>query len=258
MNDSVLLGAIGAVGGAVVGRFLNGWIVRLPESDSAKPGSRCPKCGHQPRWMDKVPILSWLRLGGRCRVCRHPMHRFEPLVELAMAVLWAGMAVHFGCTLEALGGAVFGTLLTGIVMTDARVQIIPDEFSLGGLVLGLLFAAVMGGPAATDALRGAAVGFGPLWLIGGLASWLLKKDALGGGDPKMMAMVGAFLGWQGALLTIFLGALTGTLVFAPLRLFSKREVLIPFGVFLAIGAATTYLVGPEILAWYRGYLGVAP
>ena len=166
-----------------------------------------------------------------------------PLVELATALsgpAWSGVT-GFGS--RRCAGAVFFTILLGIAMTDARDYIIPDEFSLGGLVIGLLFALAPGRPASGTALLGAAVGFGLLWMVGVARHWVFKQDAMGGGDIKMMAMVGAFLGWQGVLLTMFLGALIGTLIFVPLTLVGHKK-LVPFGIFLALGAAATYLVGP--------------
>ena len=258
MTDRIMFGIIGAIFGAVIGSFLNVCIVRLPAEQSVvRPGSRCPKCGYQLRWFDNIPMVSWLLLGGKCRKCGLPISPLYPLIELAVAMLWAAMAVHYGLTLEALRGALFGTILLGIAMTDAREYIIPDEFTLGGLVIGLLFAAVGGWSALVQAVIGAAVGFGLLWLVGRLGAWFFKEDAMGGGDIKMMAMVGAFLGWQGVLLTIFLGALGGTVVFAPLRLVTKKKLQVPFGIFLAIGAAATELVGPAILIWYQSFLGAA-
>ncbi len=179
-----------------------------------------------------------------------------PAVELVTALIWTYMAWRFGASLAALSGAVFVTILFGIAMTDAREYIIPDEFSLGGLVIGLLFSVAGGLQTLGVALLGAAVGFGVLWLVGMLGTWAFKKDAMGGGDIKMMAMVGAFLGWQGVLLTIFLGALLGTLIFVPITLV-KKDKLVPFGIFLALGAVATLLVGPQILEWYRGYLAAA-
>ena len=180
-----------------------------------------------------------------------------------LADIYATKGVELrGCDLaglsgvEALRGAVFGTVLLGIAMTDARAYIIPDEFSIGGLVLGVLFALVAGRQAFGTALLGAAVGFGLLWIVAVAGEWIFKQEAMGGGDIKMMAMVGAFLGWQGTLLTVFLGALIGSLVFVPLALAGHRK-LVPFGIFLALGAAATDLVGPAILGWYAGYVAGA-
>jgi leader peptidase (prepilin peptidase)/N-methyltransferase len=239
------------------GSFLNVCIVRWPAEQSVvKPRSRCPRCGYQLTWYDNIPMVSWLLLGGKCRSCRSPIGMLYPVVELTTALLWAWMAWHFGPTLEALKGALFCTILLGIAMTDAREYLIPDEFTWGGLVIGLLFAAAGGLSALLPAVIGAAVGFGVLWLVGTIGTWALKQEAMGGGDIKMMAMVGAFVGWQGVLLTIFLGALAGTVIFLPLSLIGKKR-LVPFGVFLAIGAILTYLLGPAIIAWYEGLLGVA-
>lgn len=247
---------IGALFGALIGSFLNVCIVRLPKDQSiVKPRSRCPGCGHQVAWYDNIPIASWLLLRARCRGCGAPISPMYPLVELAVALLWGWMALRHGFGLEGLRGAVFGTLLIGIALTDAREYIIPNEFSLGGLVLGLLFAAAGGLAAFQVAVLGAAVGFALLWLVGVGGSWVFKEDAMGGGDIKMMAMVGAFVGWQGVLLTVFLGALLGTLIFLPLALLGRKK-LVPFGVFLAMGAAATFLFGPAIFAWYGRYLGV--
>jgi leader peptidase (prepilin peptidase)/N-methyltransferase len=163
------------------------------------------------------------------------------------------MAWRSGLSIEALRGAVFGTILLGIAMTDARQYIIPDEFTWGGLLIGLLFSLVDGWAGLGTAALGAAVGFGVLWLVGTAGTWAFKEDAMGGGDVKMMAMAGAFLGWQGVLLTIFLGALLGSLVFLPLML-AGRKKLVPFGVFLSVAAAITYLFGPTLAGWYGGFI----
>ena len=234
--------------GAVIGSFLNVCILRWPADESVvRPPSRCPRCGTGLRPWDNIPIISWLLLRARCRSCGEPISAMYPLVELATALIWAGMAWHHGPSLDALSGAVFGTILLGIAMTDARTYIIPDEFSLGGLVIGLLFSVAGGLPSLGTAVLGAAVGFAVLWLVGVGGTWIFRKDAMGGGDIKMMAMVGAFLGWQGVLLTIFLGALLGTVIFVPITLV-KRDKLVPFGIFLALGAAATYIAGPAIIA----------
>jgi len=257
-NSPVLVAYAGVIG-AAIGSFLNVCILRWgaePKQSVVRPPSRCPKCGSGLRWFDNVPIVSWLVLRARCRGCGAPISPMYPLVELATALVWAFMVWRFGFGLDALRGAVFATILFGIAMTDARAYIIPDEFSLGGLALGILFALLAGRQALGTALLGAAVGFGLLWLVAVAGEWIFKQEAMGGGDIKMMAMVGAFLGWQGTLLTVFLGALIGSLIFVPLSLMGHKR-LVPFGIFLAVGAAATYMVGPAVLDWYAGYVAAA-
>ncbi|HJR15271.1 MAG TPA: prepilin peptidase [Gemmatimonadales bacterium] len=251
--------AFGALLGALLGSFLNVCILRWgaePKESIISPRSHCPRCAKGLAWYENVPILSWLLLRARCRGCGEPISIMYPLVELATAGIWTYMIWRHGITVEALRGAAFGTILLGIAMTDARQYIIPDEFTWGGLVIGLLFSLAAGLAGLGAALLGAAVGFGLLWLVGTVGTWVFKEDAMGGGDIKMMAMVGAFLGWQGVLLTIFLGALAGSLVFVPLQLVGQKK-LVPFGIFLSIGAAITYEFAPGILGWYGQYLAGA-
>ena len=258
-SDMPLFILIAALFGALIGSFLNVCILRWgaePKESVVRPPSHCPRCGAGLGWYDNIPIASWLVLRGRCRGCQAPISIQYPLIELATALIWAFMVWRHGPGLEALRGAAFATILLGIAMTDARAYIIPDEFSLGGLAIGILFALAAGKQALGVALLGGAVGFGLLWLVAIAGEWMFKQEAMGGGDIKMMAMVGAFLGWQGTLLTIFLGALIGSLIFVPLSLMGRKQ-LVPFGVFLAIGAAATYLVGPAILTWYSAYLSRA-
>ena len=242
--------------GAIVGSFLNVCIARWPAEESVvKPRSRCPDCKSLIAWYDNFPVVSWIVLLAKCRHCGKGISVQYPLIELATAGVWAYTAYQHGPSLAALQWAVFGTILLGIAMTDAQQYIIPDEFSLGGLVIGLLFSLAGGLPGLGQAVVGAIVGFGVLYLVGFLGTMAFKEEAMGGGDIKMMGMVGAFLGWQGVLLTIFLGALAGSIIFVPLSLIGRRK-LVPFGVFLSVGAAATDLVGEPLLAWYRGYLGV--
>jgi leader peptidase (prepilin peptidase)/N-methyltransferase len=256
VSETLLLALVAGIFGLLIGSFLNVCIVRLPAEQSVvTPRSRCPRCGKPVEWRDNIPVLSWLLLGGKCRGCQEPIGILYPLVELAVGLLWFLLAYHYGLSLDALRGAILGTLLLGIALTDAREYIIPNEFTWGGLALALVLSAADGLHAVLLALLGAAVGFALLWLVGVAGRWVFKEEAMGGGDIKMMAMVGAFLGWQGVLLTIFLGALAGTAIFLPLALVGRRK-LVPFGVFLALGAGVTYLVGPAIILWYRRYLGV--
>jgi leader peptidase (prepilin peptidase) / N-methyltransferase len=247
---------LAAIFGAIIGSFLNVCIFRWgaePKQSVVQPRSRCTRCGRTLAWYDNIPVLSWLLLRARCRGCGEPISVQYPLIELATAGIWAYMAWRHGVTLETLRGALFGTILLGIAMTDAREYIIPNEFTWGGLVIGLLFSAVAGFSGLGAALLGAAVGFGVLWLVGMAGTWVFGEDAMGGGDIKMMAMVGAFVGWHGVLLTIFLGAFLGSLVFVPLLLAGQRK-LVPFGIFLSMGAALSYLFGPALVGWYTRYL----
>lgn len=247
---------IAALFGAMIGSFLNVCILRWgsePKQSVVKPRSRCPRCGKGLAWYDNVPIVSWLLLRARCRGCGQPISVQYPLIELATAGIWAYIAWRYGASLETLRGAVFATILLGIAMTDAREYIIPDEFTWGGLALGLLFSLAGGMAGLGQALLGAVAGFAVLWLAGKAGTWAFKEEAMGGGDVKMMAMVGAFLGWPGVLLTIFLGALLGSLVFVPLLLAGHRK-LVPFGIFLSIGAVISYLFGSTLVGWYSRYL----
>ena len=268
MADELAVIGFAAILGALMGSFLNVCILRLPKDQSVvRPRSRCPGCGQAIAWYDNVPIVSWLILRARCRRCGEPISWQYPLVELTTAVLWGWMLWRYGLSIEALRASLFFTILLGIALTDAREYIIPDEFSVGGLVIGLLLSLTAGAAGFGDAVLGAAVGFALLWLVGDLGKRVFKEEAMGGGDIKMMAMVGAFVGWKGVLLTVFLGAVLGTVVFVPLSLLAStrraaleaaaepgRRLLVPFGVFLAIGAAITYLAGDAVLGWYYGFL----
>lgn len=237
--------------GLLLGSFLNVCIVRWPAEESVvKPRSRCPQCRELIAWYDNIPVASWLALGAKCRQCALPIPFLYPAVELAVGVIWLGVAWSQGPSIEMLRGGVFLTILLGIAMTDAREYIIPDEFSIGGAVLGILFALLGGALAWPAALLGAVVGYALLWVVAALGEKAFGEEAMGGGDIKMMAMLGAFLGWPGVLLTLFLGALLGTIVFLPLKL-AGRDKLVPFGIFLALGGAATYLVGSQIISWYQ-------
>lgn len=237
--------------GMMVGSFLNVCILRWSKDQSVvRPPSHCPGCGRAIAWYDNIPVISWLVLRGRCRGCGMRISIQYPLVELACGLIWAGMAALYLPSLRALEGAVFVTILLGIAVTDAREYLIPDQFSLGGLGLGILFSLPAGYYVIGRALLGAAAGFVLLWTVGALGTRIFKEEAMGGGDIKMMAMVGSYVGWQGVLLTTFLGALCGTLVFVPISILGRKR-LVPFGVFLAIGAAITYIAGPAVVAWYR-------
>ncbi len=258
--------------GAMLGSFLNVCVWRLPRNESViRPASHCPGCGRPIAWYDNVPLVSFLILRGRCRHCRAPISVQYPAIELAVGLVWAGAVLWWGASWEALSAALLTTLLLGMALTDARHYLIPDEFSLGGLGAGLALSFLPGGISPLGSLLGAATGFALLWLVKAGGDWALargmirgeelkqvleageKPTTLGAGDLKMMAMVGSFLGWQGVLLTAFLGSVSGVLVFLPLLLLKRRSP-IPFGVFLAVGAVVTLVVGDALIAWYQGML----
>jgi leader peptidase (prepilin peptidase)/N-methyltransferase len=263
-----------AVFGAAFGSFLNVCIVRLPEDGSLlHPPSRCPQCGTPIAWYDNLPIVSWLVLRGRCRQCGKGISMQYPLIEALVAALWAaawwyyvvapdGPAAAGHARLTGLTAAMFGTILLGIAITDARHYLIPDEYTWGGLIIGLVLSwrAGLNGSYSWQggldgflaAVVGAVTGFALLYFVAWAGEKAFGKEAMGGGDIKMMTMVGAFVGWKGVLLTIFGGALLGTLIFVPLSLRHKR--LVPFGVFLAAAAVITFVYGNQILTWYLGFL----
>lgn len=252
----ILLMVYAGLIGACVGSFLNVCVYRWPEDKSVvSPPSSCPSCGTRIRWYDNVPVLGWLWLRGKCRACGARISIQYPLIELATAALWVMAAWRHGLSWQTLSVALFFTLLLGIALTDARTYIIPDQFTLGGLVIGLALSFAPGGITPVRAVIGAAVGYGLLWLVAVLGEWAFKKPAMGGGDLKMMAMVGAFLGPLGVLLTVFLGALFGSLIFTPISI--RTGKLVPFGIFLALGAAITEPFGQAMIDWYvRSFLVV--
>jgi leader peptidase (prepilin peptidase)/N-methyltransferase len=247
--DPRMVIVLAGVLGLLLGSFLNVCTLRWPTDASVvRPPSHCPACGYTIRWYDNVPVVSYLILRGRCRACGVFISPQYPLVELATGLIWAGAFLQSGLSVESVRGALFLTLLLGIAVSDARFYIIPDQFSLGGTVLGLLLAPFPGGLSMRGSLLGAAVGFGILYVVATVGRWLFKRDAMGGGDLKMMAMVGAFLGIPGVFLTLFLGAFLGSVIFGPVSW--KTGKLVPFGIFLAVGGAVTYGWGDRIIGWY--------
>lgn len=261
MTEESLVPIIAGLFGLLCGSFLNVCSLRWSQDESiVSPSSRCPRCFESVRWCDNIPILSWMILRAKCRFCSEPISIQYPLVELASALIWAGVFAAHGATPEALRGGIFLWILLGISISDARFYIIPTEFSIGGTVIGVGMAFLPGGIDWLTSLIGAAVGYAALWFVEFGGTYLIKKlspsclekagvdQAMGSGDIKMMMMVGAFLGVWGVAQTVFLGSLVALLVFGPISIMSKR--LIPLGVFLAAAAAISYGWGEQILSWY--------
>jgi leader peptidase (prepilin peptidase)/N-methyltransferase len=255
--------------GASVGSFLNVCIARWPAEESVvRPRSKCPRCGKMIGWYDNVPLLSWILLRAKCRSCGEPISAIYPVVEASIGAVWVAAAWTFASPIVAVRVAVFATILVGIAVTDAKHYLIPDGFTLTGLLFGVagsLAGAWLGeqGPFAgpADALFGACVGAGAITIIGWLGEVALKKEAMGFGDTTLMAMVGAALGPGRALLTIFAAALIAAVVFLVVVypvvwLRSRRRgepfqvPLVPFGVFLAPAALVILLCGDSLIGWY--------
>ncbi len=241
--------------GAAVGSFLNVCIYRWPEGLSiVRPRSRCPVCERTIPWYDNLPVVSWILLRGRCRSCGTGISIQYPVVELATALIWLGMAIRFGASFEALRGAVLLTVLLGIAVLDARHRIIPDQFSVLGALAGLALAFAPGGITFRAALVGGVVAYVFMWVIKLAGEWAFKKPALGVGDIHMMAMIGSFVGLGGAILTVMLGSFLGLIIGVPLTWIQGRlEVMgtyLPLGTFLAMGGAAAYLWGDAIIDWY--------
>ena len=270
-----MLGGAAFFVGASFGSFLNVCVGRWPKELSVvRPRSRCPRCGREIAWYDNLPMLSWLALRGKCRGCGLAISPVYPLVELVVALGWLATLVQFGPTLTAIRVAVFGTILLGVMLTDAVAYVIPDGFTAFGLAWAVLLALIayvrddlslFAGPG--NAVLGACVGAGAIAIVGWIGEMVLKKEAMGFGDVTLMAMVGAHLGPGRSLLTIFLGAAIGAVTFLglvlPLSHWRARRLghapappLVPFGVFLAPGAMIALFWGESLIRWYlHGVLG---
>ena len=266
--------------GACVGSFLNVCITRWPHDLSViSPRSRCPRCERPITALDNIPIVSWLLLRGKCRGCGLPISLLYPTIELVTALGWVAAVVTFGPTFTAVRIAVLGTILLGIAVTDARHYLIPDGFTVFGLLwvfatalVGTMLNQVSPFADPYDSLIGACAGAGALAIAGWLGEVALKREAMGFGDVTLMAVIGAAVGPGRALLVVFVGAVIGVVAFlgvvyplSRLRRVHHAPQLdlalddapaelphVPFGVFLAPAALATLLWGYELLGWYSG------
>jgi leader peptidase (prepilin peptidase) / N-methyltransferase len=237
--------------GLVVGSFLNVCIYRLPRRQTVLWGrSHCPSCGRQIRAWENVPVLSWIALGGRCAGCRAPISLQYPLVELTTAVAFSGAAWLFGPTLLLADRLIFAASMIVLFTIDLNERILPNVITLPGVILGLCFSLFVP-PGPRDALIGALACSLALWGMGEAVSRVLGKEALGFGDVKMVAMMGAFLGWRLTLVSLFLASFLGSLIgLAIVALLRDRDYQIPLGSFLAIGGLAAAAFGEPLIAWY--------
>ena len=244
--------------GAVIGSFLNVCIYRIPAGKSiVSPPSSCPNCGHQIRWYQNIPILSYLFLGGKCASCREKISLRYPAIETLTGFLFVAVLYYFGFSAATLIYWMFVAALVTITFIDLDHQIIPDVISLPGIVIGFVCSFFIPWLSWSDSILGIVVGGGSLWLIAWLYEKLAKREGMGGGDIKLLGMLGAFLGWQAVFPVVFISSLIGSLIGVPLMLMQKGDtkLAIPFGPFLAF-AATVYLFwGRELVHWYLNLLG---
>ncbi len=251
--DTIILIWVGLFG-VVIGSFLNVVIYRLPLDKGLVTGrSMCPHCGNQLKWYHNVPLLSFAALRGKCAFCRQPISWRYPLVELLTGGAYVYFYWYLGLTPAFFVWILFVSALIVIFFIDLDHQIIPDSITFPGMVLGLAASFLPGGIGIKTAVIGFLVGGGALYLIAILGEWLFKKEAMGGGDIKMAAMLGAFLGWQKVLLVFISSAAIGLIVSIVALLLSSRvreSRMIPFGPFLAVAAMISVLYGDRIISYY--------
>ncbi len=243
--------------GALIGSFLNVCIYRLPRQESiAWPGSHCPQCAHPIAWYDNIPILSYVALRGRCRYCAVGIPFHYPFIEALNALGYMGLLWFFGLSWTTAAYGVFYSALLVVAGTDLSHKIIPNVVTFPGVLIGLVCAATVLPIGFMGSVLGVLVGGGILWLLAWASPYLFGKEGMGGGDIKLLAMIGAFLGWKLSVMTIMIGSLLGSIVGIALIALQviKREDYIPFGPFLVCGALVALFFGQFILDWYQGVL----
>ncbi len=239
--------------GLILGSFINVCIYRLPRDESiAYPASHCPACQTPIRAYQNIPVVSFLFLKGRCGACGAKISWKYPLVEALHGVAFLFIFFQFGPTLNTLIYCLFFSSLVAVTFIDLSHRIVPDQITLPGMVIGVICASTVLSPGPLSSLLGLFVGGGIFYLIAVLSLAVLKKEGMGGGDIKLIAMIGAFLGWKGMLLTIFLAACSGSIIGILLILTQGRDRAepIPFGPFLAVGAVVALFWEKGILDWY--------
>lgn len=243
--------------GLVVGSYLNVLAHRLPLGQSTvRPRSRCPACGAAIRARDNLPVVSWLLLGGRCRDCGAPISPRYPLIEATTGVLFAACVVRFGFAPETVAAAVLGALLVALAAIDFDHFLLPDKLTIPGIALGLAAQALLPSGSLVAGVRGALIGAGLLLAIAGAWELLRGVEGMGLGDVKMLAMIGAFLGAGGVVVTLVFGTFAGSAV--GLVLIARRggdlQAQLPFGVFLAAGGLVALFAGEPLIASYLGLM----
>ncbi len=245
--------ALAFIAGLVLGSFLNVCIRRVPLRESiVRPRSHCPNCAASIHPYDNIPVVSYVLLRGRCRACNQPISLRYPLVELLTGVAVLALVEHFGVTPPLFVYVAFIAALIIITFIDLDHQIIPDVISLPGIVVGLACALIGLGPPLGASLAGLLLGGGFLYAVAAGYQLLTGREGMGGGDIKLLAMIGTFVGWTGVLTTLLLASFSGALVGGGLILLGRSDgrTPIPFGPFLALGATCALFLGNRVIDWY--------
>jgi leader peptidase (prepilin peptidase)/N-methyltransferase len=241
--------------GAVIGSFLNVCIYRLPLGRSVVwPGSACGSCGHMLAWYENIPLVSYLVLRGRCRACRAAISLRYPFVELLTAAMFAAAWWYYGPSLLLASRLAFGCALIVLFAIDLEHHLLPNVITVPGIIIGFAFS-LFTEPEWVASLLGILVGGGVLWAIAVEYYLIRHEEGLGMGDVKMLAMIGAFVGWKLTLITLMMASFAGSFV-GIILIVSRRggmKYALPFGTFLAMGAALAATIGPGVLDWYLGF-----
>ena len=248
--------------GSIIGSFLNVCIYRIPQDKSiVTPSSHCPRCKTPIRFYDNIPIVSFICLRGRCRGCQAPISLRYPLVEFLMGLFSVILLLRYGISPLYLIYFAFFASLTLVSFIDLSHRIIPDVISLPGIIIGVVISFIHPQLAITNSLIGALLGGGSLYVVASVYHLVTKREGMGGGDIKLLAMIGAFIGWKGVLFTILCSSFIGSVVGVALMLmFSQADskYAVPFGPFLSLGAIMYVLWGEFLINWYMEILrGVA-
>ncbi len=239
--------------GAIIGSFLNVCIFRLPKEESIVwPGSYCPHCKKPIKFYDNIPLVSYILLKGRCRHCQSAISFQYPFVEGITALASLILFMKFGFSLSYLFYFLFVAALIVITVIDLYHQIIPDVISLPGIVVGLIASIIIPQMTFFNSLTGILLGGGSLFLVATIYQWLFKREGMGGGDVKLLAMIGAFLGWKAVILTILLSSLVGSITGIIVMFLKGKDFkyAIPFGPFLSFGAVVSLFYGENVIRWY--------
>ncbi|PIQ30054.1 MAG: prepilin peptidase [Zetaproteobacteria bacterium CG_4_9_14_3_um_filter_49_83] len=257
MNETEFLIVLSGIVGLMMGSFFNVCVHRIPRRESiVTPGSHCPSCNHAIAWYDNIPLVSWSILKGQCRHCAQPISFRYPVLEAVVGLSWAGLAMHFGLSVMLLQALFLVSFLWILSLIDLETGLLPDVLTYPGMVAGLLFSAYFGH--LQDGVIGCVAGYAFFWLVN-KGYWLVtRQEGLGHGDFKLLAMLGAFMGWQALPFIVFASSVIGAVLGGAWLWLNKqqRQSHIPYGPFLALAGMVWFVWHEQILYNYLHAVGV--